>query len=112
MHRLTLFKKLLLAMLLISLVPLFISSVILFVNLRTTSHELAERIAASVDLQASENLEMRARQIAANVAAYLKDCEADLRLAASLSDSPESLAAFYASRNDEIWYRGGTATRP
>jgi len=112
MHRLTLFKKLLLAMLLISLVPLFISSVILFVNLRTTSHELAERIAASVDLQASENLEMRARQIAANVAAYLKDCEADLRLAASLSESPESLAAFYASRNDEIWYRSGTASSP
>jgi signal transduction histidine kinase len=108
----TLFKKILLAMLTLSLIPLLCSSSILFINLTRTGEKLAERISDSADLQASENLEMRARQIAENISHYLKECEADLLLVASLRHEPEPLRALYASRRGEIWYRTGSATAP
>ena len=112
MHRLSLFTKLLLAMLLLSLLPLAFSSGVLFHNLQQTRSSLSERIGASVDRQSSENLEMRARQIADDIAAFLKDCEGDLRLAAALADSPAALRSFYDSRQEGIWYRAGTPREP
>ena len=112
MTRLSLFKKLLLAMFLLSLLPLLFSSGILFLHLGETSRILADRIAQSVDQQSSENLETRARQIAAGISRFLGDCEDDLRLAASLADSPATLKAFYKSRKEDIWYRTGTISSP
>jgi PAS domain S-box-containing protein len=99
-------------MLIFSLLPLGLSSGILFLNLRKTGNDLSERISSAVDLQASENLEMRARQIAAATSSFLADCEGDLRLAASLSNSPDAIRAFYANRKESIWYRTGTREHP
>ena len=45
----TLFKKLLLALLALSLLPLGISSGILFINLRDTGNDLSDKISAAVD---------------------------------------------------------------
>ena len=112
MRKHTLFKKILLAMLTLSLIPLLCSSSILFLNLSRTGEKLAERIAESTDLQASENLEMRARQTAEYITLFLKGCEADLLLVASLPHTPEILTSFYKSRNGEIWYRQGSAAAP
>lgn len=112
MKRPTLFKKILLAMLLLSLAPLLVSSLILSLNLKRTAETLSQRISESADVQTSENLQERASQVAESVTHFLQECEADLLLAASLPSSPEVYRTFYDSRNGEIWYRSGMAEAP
>jgi hypothetical protein len=99
----SLLTRLLVAMLALALLPLLISSAILAINLRETGTELAAKVGDSADLQASENLEMRARQVAGEVARYLAECEADLHLLARLPLTPETMQAFADSRRDEVW---------
>jgi signal transduction histidine kinase len=110
--KLNLFKKFLLALFLLTLAPAILSSAILLFSLNNTSSQLAARISEATDRQASENLESRARQIADDVAGFLGECEADLRLVAALPHTPDNLIKFYNSRNDEIWQRTGTAASP
>lgn len=110
--KLTLFRKFLLALFLIALLPLAISSVTLFMSLQATSRELAARISASTDRQASENLESRARQIADDITGYLEECEDDLRLIAALPHNPATLRTFYDRKHDEIWQRSGSLASP
>ncbi|MBT0665674.1 HAMP domain-containing protein [Geobacter pelophilus] len=112
MRPLSLFKKLLIALFLLSLLPLGLSSGILFLKLKDTGSSLSEQISTAVDRQASENLEMRARQIAADISDFLIECEADVRLAAALSGSPQGLRAFYDNRQGVVWYRTGTRANP
>ena len=105
MPRLTLFKRILVITLLLSLLPLIASSLILFFNLETTSTRLTSEIGGTADIQASESLQMRASQVAESVADFLRNCESDLIfLSRSQLDQP-TLLNFYASRRGEIWYR-------
>ena len=108
----TLFKKILAAMLLISLLPLIVSAIILAFNLGNVREKLADRIAAAADLQASEGLRQRAEQVATNISDFLKECEGDLRLLAALPRSPQVLKTFYETRKGMVWYRRGTAEKP
>ncbi|HEX8960110.1 MAG TPA: ATP-binding protein [Geobacteraceae bacterium] len=108
----TLFKKILAAMLLISLLPLMVSAVILAINLGNVREKLADRIAAAADLQASESLRQRAEQVATNLSGFLKECEGDLRLLAALPRSPQVLKTFYDTRRGMVWYRRGPAQSP
>ncbi|KAF0216557.1 MAG: sensory box histidine [Geobacteraceae bacterium] len=108
----TLFKKILLAMLLLSLVPLLVSSLILSLNLGNIREKLADEIAGAADLQASESLKLRAGQIAENITNYLDECEADLRLIAVLPHTPQILKDFYDSRKGDVWHRIGTPAGP
>lgn len=110
--KLTLFRKFLLALLLIAILPLVFSSATLFLNLKKTSTRLAERISEATDRQASESLEGRARQIADDISSFLEDCENDLRLVAALPHSPGILTTFYKSKQEEIWQRSGTPAEP
>lgn len=110
--KLNLFRKFLLALLLIALLPLAISSTTLFLNLRNTSTRLTENISSATDRQTSEALQSRARQIAEDVSQFLTQCENDLRLVAALPKDSSTLDSFYESRKQEIWRRiekGGTA---
>lgn len=106
--RLNLFKKFLFSLFLLTLVPVALSSVTLFLSLQNTSRQLAARISAATDRQASENLESRARQIADDVAGFLGECENDLRLVAALPHTEKTLRTFYDSKQGEIWQRGAT----
>lgn len=108
----TLFKKILTALLLISLLPLLVSAIILALNLGNVREKLADRIAAEADLQASEGLRQRAEQVATNIAGFLNECEGDLRLLAALPRSPRVLSTFYDTRKGMIWQRRGPAERP
>jgi len=110
--KLTLFRKFLLALFLIALLPLAISSVTLFMNLQSTSSRLAARLSEATDRQASENLESRARQIADDISRFLEECENDLHLVAALPHTPATLRTFYDSKHEEIWQRSGTLSRP
>jgi signal transduction histidine kinase len=112
MTRPTLFKKILAAMLLLSLLPLLTSALILALNLGSVRDKLALRIAASADQQASESLRQRAEQVAESISVFLHECESDVRLLAVLPKSPEIIQSFYHNRKDEIWYRAGPAENP
>lgn len=110
--KLNLFRKFLLALFLVALLPLAFSSATLFINLRTTSTTLAEKISEASDRQASEALQSRARQVAEDVTRFLLECESDLRLVAALPKDMTTARVFYKSRNLEIWRRTGSAKKP
>jgi len=112
MRRFSLFQKILVAFLALSLVPLLVSSAILALNLGTVREMLTEQIATTADRQACESLRLRAEQVAGSVASFLEGCEADLLLCASLPHTPAILKAVYDSRGGEIWRRDGTAAAP
>lgn len=112
MPRLTLFKKILVITLLLSLLPLMTSSLILLSNLETTSTRLTSEIGDTADIQASESLQMRASQVAESVADFLRQCENDLIFLSRSHLDQATLLNFYASRRGEIWYRTGSASAP
>ncbi len=110
--RLTLFKKILIITLLLSLLPLLASSLILFFNLESTSARLTSEIGGTADIQASESLQMRATQVAESIADFLRQCESDLIFLSSSQLDRATLLNFYSSRRAEIWQRTGTASAP
>jgi len=113
MPRLTLFKKILVITLLLSLLPLMASSLILFLNFETTSTRLTSEIGDTAYMQASESLQMRASQVAESMADFLRQCESDLVFLSRSQLDQVTLLNFYDSRRGEIWYRDGSrATTP
>lgn len=112
MPRLTLFKKILVITLLLSLLPLMTSSLILFFNLETTSNRLTSEIGNTADIEASESLQMRASQVAGSMTDFLLQCESDLIFLSRSQLDQATLLNFYASRQSEIWYRTGSASAP
>lgn len=112
MPRLTLFKKILITTLLLSLLPLIASSLIQIINLESTSARLTSEIGDRADIQASESLQMRASQIAESMADFLRSCENDLIFLSRSQIDQATLLNFYASRRGEIWYRTGTVAAP
>lgn len=105
MPRLTLFKKILIITLLLSLVPLVTSSLMLLINLESISSYLSSEIAETSDTQASESLQMRARHVAETVADLLRQCENDLLFLARSRPDRLTLFDFYLTRRGEIWER-------
>lgn len=105
MPRLTLFKKILIITLLLSLVPLVTSSLMLLLNLESISSYLSSEIAETSDTQASESLQMRARHVAETVADLLRQCENDLLFLARSRPDRLTLFDFYLTRRGEIWER-------
>ncbi|MDO9068501.1 MAG: histidine kinase, partial [Deltaproteobacteria bacterium] len=112
MARLTLFKRILIITLLLSLLPLLASSLILFLNLESTSARLTSEIGGTADIQAAESLQMRASQVAENMADFLRQCESDLIFLSRSQLDQTTLLNFYASRKGEDWHRTGTASAP
>lgn len=112
MPRLTLLKKILIITLLLSLLPLIASSLILFINLESTSSRLTSEIGDTADIQASESLQMRASQVAESVADFLRQCESDLIFLSRSQLDKSTLLNFYASRRSDIWYRTGSSSAP
>lgn len=112
MPRLTLLKKILIITLLLSLLPLIASSLILFINLESTSSRLISEIGDTADIQASESLQMRASQVAESVADFLRQCESDLIFLSRSKLDQATLLNFYASRRGDIWFRTGSSSAP
>jgi len=108
MPRLTLFKKILFVTLLLSLLPLLVSSVILLSNLESINRRLTGEIAETSDIQAAESLQMRAKHVADTVGDLLGQCENDLLFLARSRPDRQTLLNFYLSRRGEIWRRRGT----
>ncbi|MCM0083412.1 ATP-binding protein [Geomonas sp. Red32] len=112
MPRFTIFKKILMSTLLLSLVPLLVSSIILLFNLQSTSTKLTAEIAESDDTQSSEVLQMRARVLADSVSDFLHQCENDLLFLSRSRLDSAALLNFYQTRRSELWLRSGTPEAP
>lgn len=107
MLRLTLFKKILAVTLLLSLLPLLISSLILLSNLESVNVRLSAEIADTSDIQAAESLQMRAQHVAETVSEFLHQCEGDLLFLASTPLDKKTLHNFYTTRRSDVWERFG-----
>ncbi|GFO57999.1 histidine kinase [Geomonas silvestris] len=107
MPRYTIFRKILIITLLLSLAPLLVTSTILLINLQSISTRLTAEISESDDLQASESLKMRARQVAENVSDFLHQCESDLVFLSRTKLDHPTLLEFYRTRRSEVWQRNG-----
>jgi signal transduction histidine kinase/HAMP domain-containing protein len=112
MPRLTLFKKILAVTLLLSLLPLLVSTAILFFNLESINLRLSQEIAESSNSQAAESLQMRAKHVAETVGDLLRQCENDLLFLARSRPDQQTLLNFYLTRRGEIWQRRGTLAAP
>uniref|UniRef100_C6E5M4 histidine kinase n=1 Tax=Geobacter sp. (strain M21) TaxID=443144 RepID=C6E5M4_GEOSM len=110
MPRFTLFKKILVITLLLSLLPLFVSSAILLMNLQSISTKLTDEIARSDDRQATQSLQVKARDLAENIRDFLHQCESDLLFLSGSRLDRSTLLHFYQTRLSEVWQRGGSAT--
>lgn len=112
MLRLTIFKKILIITLLLSLLPLLASSIILLLNLESIKTRLTSEIAETVDIQASESLQMRAQHVADSISDFLHKCESDLLFLSGSSLDRPTLLNFYTTRSSEVWERRGTIDSP
>lgn len=112
MPRYTIFKKILIITLLLSLAPLLVTSTILLINLQSINARLSAEIAESDDTQASESLKMRAQQVAENVSDFLHQCESDLLFLSRTQMNRPTLLEFYRTRRSEVWLRNGSAAVP
>ncbi len=108
--RFTIFKKILVITLLLSLLPLLVSSAILLLNLQSTSARLSTEISQSDDRQAVESLQMKARDLAENIKDFLHQCESDLLFLSRSPLSRSALLDFYQTRLSEVWQRGASST--
>ncbi|MBC7962636.1 MAG: cache domain-containing protein, partial [Steroidobacteraceae bacterium] len=112
MPRLTLFKKIMSVTLLLSLLPLLVSSLILLSNLESVNARLTAEIADTSDTQAAESLQMRAQHVAETISEFLRQCEGDLLFLARTPRDNQTLLNFYTTRRSEVWQRRGTADAP
>ena len=99
MPRLTLFKKILIVTLLLSLLPLLASSLILMSNLESVNTRLTAEISETSDTQAAESLQMRAQHVAETVADFLRKCEGDLLFLTRTPLDDRHLLNFYITRH-------------
>ena len=109
MLRLTLFKKILTVTLLLSILPLLISSLILLSTLESVNTTLTAEIADTSDVQAAESLEMRAQHLAETISEFLRQCEGDLLFLVSSPLDTQTLQNFYTTRRSEVWERLGSS---
>lgn len=112
MPRITLFKKILFVTLLLSLLPMLVTSLILLSSLESVNQRLTAEITGSSDAQASQNLQMRAQHVAETIADFLRQRESDLFFLAQTPLDRNTVLNFYNTRRGEIWERRGTIQSP
>ncbi len=105
MIRPTIFKKFLIASLIIALLPLLAASLFLFSELEQVRKRLAVEIGSNAEKQATEGLQMRARQVADSIAEYLYRREDDLRFLSGFTDNRQMLLSFWKQQRSEVWER-------
>jgi signal transduction histidine kinase len=109
MPRLTLLKKIMAVTLLLSLLPLLVSSLILLSHLESVNSRLTAEIADTSDIQASESLQMRAQHVAETISDFLRKCEWDLLFLTRTPLDRQTLLNFYTTRRSDIWNRFGAS---
>ena len=105
MIRPTLFRKFLIASLLMALAPLLAATLFLFSGLEQVRDRLALEIGNNAEQLAAEGLQMRARQVADSIADYLDRREDDLRFLSRFAADHQVLLSFWKQQRSEVWER-------
>lgn len=105
MIRPTIFRKFLIASLLLALLPLLVASIFQFSGLEQVRDRLALEISNSAEQQAAEGLQMRARQVADSISDYLYRREDDLRFLSRFAANRQVLLSFWQQQRSEVWER-------
>lgn len=103
MIRPTIFRKFLFATLVIALAPMLAVSLVLLAGVEEVRDRLAVEIGASSERMAAESLQMRARQVADAVSAFLRERENDLLFLAGQQHDRQTLHSYYESHRREVW---------
>ncbi len=105
MIRPSIFRKLLIASLLMALLPLLTAALLLFSGLEQVRDKLALEISSSAEQQAAEGLQMRARQVAESITDFLNRREDDLRFLSLFTTQNKVLLSFWQQHRSQIWER-------
>lgn len=109
---LSLFWKILLAILITSLLPLLLISYTSTSAINEIGNTAKNIAASELDSKSIDALQVRAEQIAANIAKSLDASVQDTLFVASLPRTPESFLQFYHTRQGKLWYQAGTPDQP
>lgn len=109
MIRPTIFRKFLVAALVIALTPMLAVSLLLLAGVEEVRDRLSLEIGTSSERMAAEGLQMRARQVADAVSNFLFERENDLLFLAGLQLDRPTLQRYYASHLREVWEHTGPA---
>lgn len=105
MIRPSIFRKLLIASLLMALLPLLTAAFVLFSGLEQVRDKLALEISSSAEQQAAEGLQMRARQVAESITDFLNRREDDLRFLRLFATQDKVLFSFWQQHRSQVWER-------
>lgn len=105
MIRPSIFRKLLIASLLMALLPLLTAALVLFSGLEQVRDKLALEISSSAEQQAAEGLQMRARQVAESITDFLNRREDDLRFLSLFATQDKVLLSFWQQHRSQVWER-------
>ncbi len=106
------FKKFLLAFLVVSLIPLSGFALYTIINLNNTKEDIVDHITSDIDKETQKTLELQAVQIANSVQIFLRECEDDIFSLKTLPPSEKNYLLFSKLHKSEIWTRGGTNKKP
>jgi len=112
MFRLNLHKRILLALLLLSLLPLILLAINSNHSVRAIETLLTETTARAIDEQVARALKLRAEMVSREVDDFLRSVSEDVKDLALLPRKTESYLDFSRQHRRTIWYRGGSNDRP
>lgn len=98
-----LLRKILLALLAVSLAPLAILANFSLQSYSTTKDEVVQQSRQDLDQKAFEGLRARTVTLAQTVSSFLKERETDLRLLATLPRTAQAFASFAQAKQGQIW---------
>jgi hypothetical protein len=98
-----LFHRTFLAILAVSLIPLFILGAIALYSIAEAGATASGQSRRALDAKSARALELRAAETAQAIAGFLRDREADLRTAALLPRSPETYLEFATAHQGRLW---------
>ncbi len=109
---LSLFWKILIAMLITGIIPLLLISYNSTTAIEETGNTAQDVAAAELDNKSIEALQVRVKQTAVQISLVLEHSVQDTLYAANLEPTFETYKTFYQSRKSDLWYQAGTEDSP
>ncbi len=97
------FRKILLSILAVCLVPLAVLGGLALRGTDRAGDAAIARSRQALDAKSAEALELRAVETAQAIADFMREREADLRLATLLPRTPQAYLSFYRAHQGELW---------